>query len=186
MKYSIYFLLLTTLILFSCSKGSILNDDLGPNLNNVGLEGKGVIHHISAGGNDGCEAFGLTNGCDKNYSLTAKMMADGSVTGEWQDGFGKNEFGEQIGGIHVKIDCMTVDGNFASFGGFVTKGSLEGTDLVGRYAYAAIIDNGTSSKDTPDQIAFTGLIRNPENEGKCYFPSVYRFYDLTTGQVTVK
>jgi hypothetical protein len=143
-------------------------------------KGKGkVIHHVSLGGADLCEAFGLPTGCDANFSLTAKMHADGSVSGQWQDTFAGG--GE---GIHVSIDCLQVVGNAAIIGGVITKGTANGVDVSGQRALTAVVDNGTSKNDTPDQMSYS------------YFPvgadcnnltlDQFILFDLTNGQVKVK
>ena len=42
-----------------------------------------VIHHVSAGGPDGCSGLGDKPGCDGNYSLVATQYADGSASGQY-------------------------------------------------------------------------------------------------------
>ena len=76
-----------------------------------------VVHHVSVGGTDTCEAFGLKAGCDGNFSLTAMEDVDGNVRGQFQDTF--KGFG---GAIHGTIDCLVVEGNRAVLSGIVTKG----------------------------------------------------------------
>lgn len=140
-----------------------------------------VVDRVSAGGNDACEAFGLDTGCDGNWSLTARMKADGSVSGQLQDTFagGGN-------GVHAEIDCLNVNGNEAIVGGVFTSGGADGEDWTGRRMLTALVDNGTSSGDTPDQISFTfqnpnPLVFNCNNLSTGVFP----LFDLTTGQVKV-
>ena len=45
-----------------------------------------VVHRVSAGGPDICGPD--HPGCDGNYSLLALQMADGSVSGQWEDVWG--------------------------------------------------------------------------------------------------
>lgn len=138
----------------------------------------GILHHVSFGGNDYCGALGLPNGCDRSFSITADMRQDGTVTGQWQDGFGNN-----VGGIHVRIDCMTINGNYATVGGYVIRGSIDGFDLAGTYAVTAMVDNGTSSNDVPDQISFsyTEMLAD-----YCDYPrGQLELLDLRNGQVVV-
>jgi hypothetical protein len=143
--------------------------------------GNGVIHHVSAGGNDACEAFGLEPGCDGNFSLTVNMRADGTVTGQWQDTFAGGGFG-----IHATIDCMFVDGNMAIVSGYVTHGSFDGeTDATGQYIITKVVDNGTSNNDTPDQISFSYSVTD-EFSCELYANSNFALFDLTRGQVKVK
>jgi hypothetical protein len=109
-----------------------------------------VVHRVSVGGADVCEALGLPTGCDANFSLVAIQKADGSVKGQWQDTFpGGGE------GIHVAIDCLNVVGNQAVIGGVITHGTLGGVDLTGLGAVTKVSDNGTSANDVMDQISFS-------------------------------
>lgn len=143
-----------------------------------------VVHHVSLGGADICEALGLPTGCDANFSLVANMKANGSVTGQWQDTFvGGGE------GIHVAIDCMKIIGNGAIVGGVITHGTAGGVDVSGQYAITAVVDNGISANDPPDQLSFS------------YFPAInffgtedcseltlddFTLIDLIHGQVKVR
>ena len=143
--------------------------------------GNGVVERVSVGSNDACEAFGLPNGCDGNFSLTAHEKADGTVAGQWHDTFSGG--GE---GIHVAIDCLNTNDNWAVVGGVITHGTIGGVDVSGQQALTAAVDNGTSANDAPDQIsyAFNGQF----TPGACLqlTPANFPLFDLTTGQVTVK
>lgn len=137
-----------------------------------------IIHKVTAGGNDACEALGSEPGCDGNYSLVAQMREDGSVKGQWQDTFsgGGN-------GIHVNIDCMYVDGNMAIVGGTVTKGS--GSYEVGDYVITKVVDNGTSNNDIPDQISLSYDVTANGLPCDAYANANFTLLDLTRGQVKV-
>lgn len=131
----------------SCSTDNISSADEFKNDSNNELRSNGIMHHVSVGGND-------VNGPgeDKSFSLVANMRADGSVTGQWVDGFGGG-----VGGIHVSIDCLEVDGNSAVLGGVITN-VMPGTSsvyVVGERASTAVIDNGTSANDPADMISFS-------------------------------
>lgn len=149
--------------------------------------GNGVVHHVSAGGSDICEAIGLPTGCDANWSMVANQKADGSVSGQWEDSFGHGN-----GGFHMEIDCLSVDGNTAIFGGVITHawGLAEGDEGV--RAVGAVVDNGTSKKDPPDQISPTvAASGDPVGPGDCGvtiedFQNAGILLDLTHGQVTVR
>lgn len=69
----------------------------------------GVVAHVSIGSNDLCRALGMKPGCDANFSLEADKYADGSVKGQWEDEFGKDADGNQLGGIHVSINCLVAE-----------------------------------------------------------------------------
>ena len=140
----------------------------------IAFSKRSVVHHVSVGGADICEALGLPTGCDANFSLVANEHADGSVSGEWQDTFagGGN-------GIHVKIDCINVVGNGAVIGGVITKG-----DFVGLRVLAAVMDNGTSANDPADQISFSFIGDN--RDCNSLVPADFQLFNLTNGQVKVK
>ena len=90
----------------------------------------------------------LNLGCGKSFSLVVKMKTDGTVKGQWVD-----KFNDDTVGIHMFIDCMTVNGNTEIFGVIVTKGSTNGVNLAGSYAVTAMVDNGTSANDPLNQIS---------------------------------
>lgn len=134
-------------LITSCSKDNVLSVDEFKNDSNKELRSNGIIHHVSVGSND---ATGP--GEDKSFSLVANMKADGSVTGQWVDGFGEGN-----GGIHVSIDCLEVDGNSAVIGGVITN-VMPGTPsqyVVGERASTGVVDNGTSANDPADMISYS-------------------------------
>lgn len=184
MKKLTILLTLSLFCFYGCNDDEVLTID-SPEVNAKNENSKGIIHHVSVGGNDACEAFGEQPGCDKSYSLVANMHADGSVTGQLQDGFAGD-----YGGIHVKINCMIfVDDHTVIVGGIITRGFWLGNDLTGIEAFASVRDNGTSNNDTPDQISFTGFWPGYDcdflaaNIEEIYPESEY--YDLTKGQVKI-
>lgn len=187
-KFTMFYLVLATglFILFSsCSNDELISEDEGLSADfsiesslNKESHGK-VVHHASLGGNDACESFGLSPGCDKSFSFVANMYEDGTVKGQWQDGFG-----DDLGGVHINIDCMTVEDNKAQVGGYITKGTdAEGNDLAGLYAVTLVVDNGTSSNDPADQMSFTyqGGLDAADGCSRGWLATV----ELTRGQVKV-
>lgn len=80
----------------------------GPSVNAMDGHGQ-VIQHASVGSNDLCLALGLKPGCDANFSLVANKYADGTVQGQWEDEFGKDENGNQLGGVHVSVNCLVAE-----------------------------------------------------------------------------
>lgn len=164
-----FFLTLSLLFLFGCSTDEILqNEELQISDSEIEVlsknNTKGIIHHISLGGNDICEALGDNPGCDKNYSLVANMHADGTVKGQLID-----MWPDKIGGIHVDINCMFVEGNMASVSGIVKRGRQGDFDLTGWNMIAFMIDNGTSNNETPDQVSFA------------FFNSSFDYCDILEG-----
>ncbi len=139
----------------------------------------GVAHHVSLGGADICEAINLPTGCDANFSLVAVEKADGSVKGQWQDTFAGG-----LEGIHVAVDCVNVVGNGAVIGGVITHGFAGGVDVSGQRALTAVVDNGTSANDAPDQMSFSFF---PTGGVTCdqLVPANLPFFNLARGQVKV-
>lgn len=190
--FSISVFIVSLLTVFACSDNQIINtpeseESLfkgGPansSIENptVSLSKNNVIHRVSVGGADACEALGLPTGCDANFSLVAIMKADGSISGQWQDTFAGGG-----AGIHVAIDCMHIIDNGAVIGGEITHGTLGGVDVSGLRALTAVVDNGTSAKDPPDQISFSLI----DNGAVCtdLIPDDFPLLELTHGQVKVR
>jgi hypothetical protein len=103
-----------------------------------------VIHKVSVGSSDI-----VPPGTDGNLSLSAIELADGTVTGQWQDTvFGR---GTPAVGLHVEVDCLEVVGNEAWVSGVITRPA----SLAGLPAITRVRDNGTSANDPADQVSFT-------------------------------
>ncbi len=139
----------------------------------------GVAHHVSLGGADVCEALGLPTGCDANFSLVAVEKPDGSVRGQWQDTFAGG-----LEGLHVAVDCVNVVGNGAVIGGVITHGFAGGVDVSGQRALTAVVDNGTSVNDPPDQISFS-FVGTGGLSCNALVPANFPLINLTHGQVKV-
>ena len=142
-----------------------------------------VVQHVSAGGPDLCVSFfGTHPGCDGNFSLTANIFADGSMSGEYTDRFPRG------GGFHAVIDCVSIIGNEAWVSGVITRGGVtdpdtgEKFDWTGLPVAARVRDNGTSANAPADQISWS-QIGDPTN---CVVHSDYPSYDVPQGQVTIK
>ena len=156
---------------------------LGLMLASVAVAAKGPITHFaSAGGPDTCRSvFGVHPGCDGNYSLTAIQYADGSVSGQYTDRFGK------FGGLTAVIDCLYVVGHDAWVSGIITSGFFRDPDTGERFDFtglnlAAKVHDGTPVSE-PDQTSFTHL-------GDLAFPCTDHpdvpLFDVTEGQVIVR
>jgi hypothetical protein len=148
----------------------------------------GVIHHVSAGTNDACEAFGFEPGCDKSLSMVANMMADGTVKGQFVDGWGNGRDAAHFG-VHGDIIDMVVEYNKAKVLGVVRKGVHPNYgDITGWYFISLLIDNGTSKNDEPDLIS--GTFVNPTDFFPFVFPNLtiedYATYPIMQGQVKIQ
>jgi hypothetical protein len=136
-----------------------------------------IVHHVSAGGPDACEAiFNTHPGCNGNFSLVGTVKADGSMSGQYTD-----QFGHGNGGFHAVLDCVSVVGNDAWVSGVITEGNNGTTDLTGLPVATRVRDLGTSANDPPDQISFS-WIGDPR---PCTLHLNYQLLDAPEGQVTV-
>jgi len=133
----------------------------------------GVEHFVSVGGPD----QDPTNHTDANFSLVAIQHGDGSVTGQWTDQFGQGQ-----GGIHVRINCLFVQGNQAWVSGFITQGTFNGADLSGLPVITRVQDNGKSANDPPDAISFSFI----GVAAACTTAPPLPLVPMTAGQVTVR
>jgi len=129
----------------------------------------GVQHFVSVGGPD----QDPTNHTDANFSLVAIQFGDGTVSGQWTDQFGQGQ-----GGIHVQINCLSVQGNEAWVSGFVSSGTFNGADLSGLPVITRVQDNGK----TGDQISFSFI----GNAASCTTQPNLRLVPMTAGQVIVR
>ena len=133
----------------------------------------GPTHRVSVGGADSTAV--PKPGDDANFSLTAMVKKDGTVSGQWQDSFGHGN-----GGVHVKILCLVVDGDDAWVSGVITKASgiAEGSEGTG--ARTRVHDGGKSG----DQISFTFFGGDPATA--CEAKPLLGLFDTHNGQVKVK
>ncbi|SRR6266550_8974556 len=137
-----------------------------------------VIHHVSAGGPDACEAINgppSHPGCNGNFSLVANVYADGSVSGQYTDQFGHGD-----GGFHAVVDCVYIVGNIAWVSGVIKEGNLGTTDLAGVPVLTAVQDNGKSANDPPDRISYSFFTTT-----RCTSHVSLPLFDAPEGQVTV-
>lgn len=141
-----------------------------------------IVHRVSAGGPDICEAFGLRPGCDANFSLVAQKRADGTVTGQYTDRWPHGN------GFHATIDCLVVVGNTAWLGGEITQGRYTDpngviTDLTGQRVSTVVQDNGRSSHDPADKVSMSHIVAPPYFD--CATTPPVDLYELFQGQVRV-
>jgi hypothetical protein len=134
--------------------------------------GNGVVHKVSAGGAD----LDLADHTDANYSLNAVEHADGSVSGQYTD-----QFGQQDGGFHAEVNCLSVLGNNAWVSGIIKSGTSGGVDLAGLPVITRVADVGTSANDPPDLVSFSFIgVAIP-----CTARPNLPLFPMTDGQVKV-
>ena len=141
----------------------------------------GVIHRVSVGGADVRTAPG-EKPADANLSLVAIMRADGSVSGQWQDSFGRRP--PYI--LHMDVTCLNVVGTEAWISGVITNAPAF-PPAIGSASIIRVVDNGRSRTDAADQASrveiegFSDLTSFDCREA----PNV-DLYDMNEGQVTVR
>ena len=134
-----------------------------------------VMHRVHVGGPDACDSFGLPQGCDANFSITAMAFANGKIVGKYTDRFAGGD------GFQATIDCLSVNGNDAWVSGTITKGHFGDFDFAGLPVITRVRDNGVSQQDTADQIGFS-FIGDPTS---CDMQPDMPLNDVTQGQVVV-
>jgi hypothetical protein len=134
-----------------------------------------IAHTVKVGGPDACIAFGDGPGCDGNFSLSAILYADGSVTGRYTDRFSGGN------GIHGVIDCVVVVGNEAWVSGVITQGNFEGDDLAGLPFTTRVRDNGASASDV-DEISTS----HTGDETSCLEQADFDLLPISEGNVVVR
>ncbi len=142
-----------------------------------------VVHRVTVGGPDLCEAFGMKPGCDANFSLVALERADGRVEGEFHDQFSLG--GLEGTGFHAAVNCLKVIGTTAWVSGMITQSRIPG--WVGSDVVTRVVDNGRSANDPADQISFSFVaaqIGGPVPD--CNDEPDLPLYEVPQGQVVVK
>lgn len=162
--------IVATFVAFGCAESATApTPDSDPIQAAVGR----VEHRVTVGGPDACAGFGLTPGCDANFSLVAVQGANG-VEGQWHDQFAGGV------GVHADVQCLYVVGNEAWVGGVITQSRIAA--FVGLPVATRVADNGRSANDPPDQISFSvigaDICTQPATPG---FP----LFDAPQGQTVV-
>jgi hypothetical protein len=98
----------------------------------------------------------IRNGFNRTFSFTAREYADGTVKGQLQ--LNSREFDVFV---HIRIDCLRVEGNQAHMSGIITHSSNLAEGEVGELNRLVVQDNGEGPKDPPDMIS--GIPANPGN-----------------------
>lgn len=187
---------LAVTVLAGCDSGTTTAPDpLAPDGVSADLTAPRVVQRMIVGSNDVCDGLGLAPGCDANFSLVANKWSDGTVTGQWQDGFGKDAEGNQLGGIHVAIDCLEAvyypigiyTFKVAWVSGVVTQ-STNPDFTVGEGVITAAVDRGTSANDLFEDLGtFSYPLRFfPEGTTCASQPQLQVFLNTSfTGQVRI-
>lgn len=126
-----------------------------------------VTQHVSAGARD---PFA-------NFSLTATIFADGSMSGQYSDRFPQID-----GGFQAVLNCISIVGNDAWVSGVIISGTANGQDLTGLPVATRVRDNGTSANDPPDDVSFS-FIGDPT---PCTEHVDYPLFTSPQGQVVIK
>ena len=95
------------------------------------------------------------DGTFRSFSFSAERHADGTVNGELQ----LNSRGFDVF-VHIKIDCLRLDGSTAYMSGRITHSSNLAEGVPGELNRWAVQDNGEGAGASPDMVSSI-----PENEG---------------------
>jgi hypothetical protein len=98
----------------------------------------------------------IRNGFNRTFAFTATKRADGTVTGQLQ--LNSREFDVVV---HIRIDCLRIEGNKAHMSGLITRSSNLAEGEVGELNRLVVQDNGEGPKAPPDMIS--GIPANPGN-----------------------
>jgi hypothetical protein len=95
------------------------------------------------------------DGTFRSFSFAATKRADGTVTGQVQ--LNSRSFDVFV---HIRVDCLRVDGNTAYMSGRITHTSDPAQGFVGELNRRAVQDNGEGPGAPPDLVSSI-----PENPG---------------------
>ena len=93
----------------------------------------------------------------RTFTFAAQKYADGTSTGQLE--LRSPQFDVVI---HLRIDCLLVDGNEAHMSGLITFTSNPDEAFVGELNRVAVRDNGEGPGAEPDLVS--GIPANPRNE----------------------
>jgi hypothetical protein len=122
-----------------------------PEVDGPALAGAGVVASVNGSGHHvrvGADGEELTT-----LAFSAKRRADGGTSGQWEYHFRAAGFS-----MHGAVTCLSISGNQAWVGGFITKvlsPDPADQELVGVEMWWRSIDNGEGAGAPPDQT--TGL-----------------------------
>ena len=194
MRSGLVLVLVLLLFAYGCSKEDELENIQEASLkfqpqSKKASHGK-VIHRVVVGSKDNCEELNLSKGCKGNLSLVANVYEDGSVSGQWQDTSLKSSEG-----IHVNIECVDIEfthvGPFtfasAIAGGYITKGKIDGQDVIGKYALVKALDSDyLTDGDRPIHEDFISLSYIGEfQDCQSVSESMFSMFLFSKGQVKI-
>jgi hypothetical protein len=90
----------------------------------------------------------IRNGFNRTFSFAATKRADGTVQGELQ--LNSREFEVAV---HIRIDCLRIEGNKAHMSGIITRSSNLAEGEVGELNRLVVQDNGEGPNAPPDMIS---------------------------------
>jgi hypothetical protein len=98
----------------------------------------------------------IRSGFNRTFSFSAVKRADGTVTGQIQ----LNSRSLAVV-VHIRVDCLRIEGNKAHMSGRVTRSSDPSQGFVGELNRLVVEDNGEGQNAPPDMIS--GIPENPGN-----------------------
>jgi hypothetical protein len=90
----------------------------------------------------------IRSGFNRTFAFSAVKRADGTVTGQLQ----LNSRSLDVV-VHIRIDCLRIEGNKAHMSGIVTRSSNPAEGVVGELNRLVVEDNGEGKNAPPDMIS---------------------------------
>jgi hypothetical protein len=90
----------------------------------------------------------IRSGFNRTFAFSAVKRADGTVTGQLQ----LNSRSLDVV-VHIRIDCLRIEGNKAHMSGIVTRSSNPAEGVVGELNRLVVEDNGEGANAPPDMIS---------------------------------
>ncbi len=137
--------------------------------------GKGEVVQSATGSGH----FRLNDGSLRTFTASARLHADGSVSGQSQ--LNNRSAGAKV---HTSIDCLFIDGNLAIMSGVVTSSNFPNRP-VGSGIIWAVEDNGEGTNAPADRISFT--FNFPTGPDVCKNPPIESlFIPIEKGNIQVR
>ena len=90
----------------------------------------------------------IRSGFNRTFAFFAVKRADGTVTGQLQ----LNSRSLDVV-VHIRIDCLRIEGNRAHMSGIVTRSDNPAEGVVGELNRLVVEDNGEGKDAPPDMIS---------------------------------
>ena len=175
---STVFAALALTALLACE--AVLEPEVSVDVSSAALAKGPVVQSVTGSG-----SF-LLNGNNRTFSFTARILADGSVDGQWVR---VNHTEESRFTSHGVVTCLNIIENEAWIGGLATGGFV--SDPPNNEVSWRVVDNGQGRNAPPDQISLQLLWFNTQPPGIAAWycgatPSFPTYNDVVNGNIQVR